>query len=292
MALVQCPERSRVRAHLALPIGARVRDRQGQSAEQTTRDSVQQRCLAGEVPIERHRLDTQLAAQPAHAQLVEAILVDIAERGVHDAGAGQGRTNRPVSVGCCLTLGRGVSVGREDRAGGLRCLAMLFVHRRKSLHRASASLEWVWTMADVSLTAPDDWTPCHGAPRLPRCVAGSPGARGARPTRPAREWEQHGRTGRRDLADIRGGEREASHRDGRHPRCDARSGGACRRAWTGVSLRDRAGRGGLCDRESARISERCVGSDPAGRSYCREASSRGFGDARPGHRSLGQLESS
>ena len=53
---------------------------------------------------------------------------------VQDRGARDG----PIACGPCGAVSSwvlGVLFGREDRARGLRCLAMLVVHRRQSLHR-------------------------------------------------------------------------------------------------------------------------------------------------------------
>ena len=51
---------------------------------------VQEVLAAGNVPVEGHRLDAQLAPQPTHRQTGQAVLVDEAHRGVDDQVPVQG----------------------------------------------------------------------------------------------------------------------------------------------------------------------------------------------------------
>jgi hypothetical protein len=58
-------------------------------------DAVQDLVLVGDVAVQRHRLDTEILAEPAHAQALDAALVRQRDRGAQHALSVQGRSRLP-----------------------------------------------------------------------------------------------------------------------------------------------------------------------------------------------------
>ncbi len=80
-------QRDRPPAHLGLPW--RARHGQVDLGEDEVDDAVDDLVLVGEVVVERHRLDAEVLAEPAHAQAIEPALVGQPEGGLEDAVAGE-----------------------------------------------------------------------------------------------------------------------------------------------------------------------------------------------------------
>jgi hypothetical protein len=70
-------------------------------------DPVEQAVLALGVVVDRHRIDAQLRAEPAHRERVEALAIDEAERGLQDPSAVEPASNGGLSGGHVSALLRG-----------------------------------------------------------------------------------------------------------------------------------------------------------------------------------------
>ena len=87
MPLQRRADRDRALPHRRLP--AVRATRQLDLAEDQVDQAVEEICLAGDVVVQRHRLDTDGLAELAHAQRLDAVRVGKVERGPEDPLAGQ-----------------------------------------------------------------------------------------------------------------------------------------------------------------------------------------------------------
>ena len=106
--------RARPLLHLRPPV--RARPREGDAGEDPVREAVEERLLPGDVVVERHGLDPELAAHAAHAHPREPRRVGDPARGVDDAVGGERWSGH---AGSCawVTYGRKATVSDTRLTG-------------------------------------------------------------------------------------------------------------------------------------------------------------------------------